>query len=73
MPGKRLRADSATIGPSATRARSAAALTAKSASAAPSITWREPGSRTVGSLPESAHRRTVSSLTPSRAAASLMR
>src|SRR6185437_13938025 len=74
-PRKRLRADSATIGAPAavTGAASAPRRTRKSASTAPSTASREPGSLMVGSRPESAHRRTVSSLTPSSEAASLMR
>ena len=46
---------------------------AKSASAAPSITSRPDSSVVVSIRPASAHRRTVSSLTPSSSAASLIR
>ena len=74
MPRNRLRADSATTGTSATAADPSAAVRRGSR---PAPRRRPPsecrGSRTVGNRPESAQRRTVSSLTPSSEATSLIR
>ena len=72
-PTNRLRADSETSGCGSRRSADAASSVAKRAKTAPSILRRPEPSVVVATRPLSAHRRTVSSLTPSRSAASRMR
>src|SRR5664279_1953278 len=70
-PTNRLRADLAT--PDGSGGGAAACRWANSASVTPSTTFRPTSSFDAGRVPESIHRRTVSSLTPSNSAASRIR
>src|SRR5690606_17301106 len=71
-PVNRFRADRPTVESGVGRLRDASSWACR-ASAAPSTTFRPAPSTSAVSAPESSHRRTVSSLTPSRSAASLIR
>src|SRR5664280_773588 len=72
-PTNRLRADSETTGWGSGRSANAASSVANRARTAPSMPRRPEPSVVAETRPLSAHRRTVSSLTPSRSAASRIR